>query len=347
MTFAADYHSTIHPAGWTDFMKPVGTGPYTVASFDPGVRCLFKRFDNYWKSGWRHLDEIEQIPINDMAARNNAIRTGEVHFIEEVEPKLVAQLERVEGIDIVSAPSSAFVVTDLMCDRPPTDNLDVRLAMKYAMDRDLVVKQVFQGHAVVGNDHPVAPIWPTSAPMSRSATMTPTRRGFTGRRAGMEGRTLDFHTSNAASAGAEDMAIIFKESARGGGHGHQRGAPSHRRLLERHLDEGAGQPVGLERTPHRGSDPDHRPQERRALERDPVEERALRHVAAPGPGRARQGAAREIYCELQRLLHEEGGALLPAFTNTSTRSSTSSRAGIPIPRSACRRRVLRDRLLDV
>ena len=91
MTFAADYHSTIHPAGWTDFMNPVGTGPYTIASFNPGVRCLFKRFDNYWKSGVAHLDEIEQIPINDTAARINAIRTGEVHFIEEVEPKLVAQ----------------------------------------------------------------------------------------------------------------------------------------------------------------------------------------------------------------------------------------------------------------
>ena len=38
------------------------------APFDPGVRCLFNRFDNCWKSGVAHLDEVEQISINDIAS---------------------------------------------------------------------------------------------------------------------------------------------------------------------------------------------------------------------------------------------------------------------------------------
>ncbi len=315
MTFAADYHSTIHPAGWTDFMNPVGTGPYTIASFDPGVRCLFKRFDNYWKSGVAHLDEIEQIPINDTAARINAIRTGEVHFIEEVEPKLVAQLERVEGIDIVSAPSSAFVVTDLMCDRPPTDNLDVRLAMKYAMDRELVVKQVFAGHAVVGNDHPVAPIMADFCSDIPQREYDPDKARFHWKKAGMEGQTLDFHTSNAASTGAEDMAIIFKESARAAG--------MDINVVRRPID-GYWSDTWM-KVPVNQSGWNARPTADLILtiahkSDAPWNETQWKNerfdtLLLEGRVELDKGRRREIYCELQRLLHEEGGALLPAFTN--------------------------------
>ena len=315
MTFAADYHSTIHPAGHTDFMKPVGTGPYTVASFDPGVRCLFKRFDNYWKSGVAHLDEIEQIPITDMTSRVNAIRSGDVHFIQDVESKLVAQLGKVPGIDIISAPSGLFVVTDLMCDRAPTDNLDVRLAMKYAMDRELVVKQIFRNQAVVGNDHPVAPIMADFCADLPQRKYDPDKAAFHWKKAGMAGQTLDFYTSNAASAGAEDMAILFKETARVAG----MDINVIRRPVDGYWsDTWMKFPVnqsGWNARPtadliltiaHKGD----APWNETRWKNDRFDK-----LLVEGRVELDKGRRKEIYCELQTLLHEEGGALLPAFLN--------------------------------
>ncbi len=291
MTFAADYHSTIHPAGHTDFMKPIGTGPYVPAEFEPGVRCLWKRFDNYWKSGVAHFDEIEQIPINDMTSRMNAIRTGEVHFAQDVEPKLVKQLGRVEGIDIVSAPSTGFVVTDLMCDRAPTDNLDVRLAMKYAIDREQIVKQIFAGQGAVGNDHPVAPIMADYCADIPQRKYDPDKARFHWKKGGMEGQTLEFYTSEAASFGAGDMAVLFKESAKAAG--------MDIKVVRRPTD-GYWSDVWM-KVPVNQSGWNARPTADLILtiahksdapwNENPMEERALRPAPAGGPGRARQGPA--------------------------------------------------------
>ena len=126
MTFAADYHSTIHPAGHTDFTRPVGTGPMKVKEFKPGERCLLERNENYWKSGVPYLDEVDTIPVPDSTSRLNALRSGDVHVIEEVDTKIAAMLDKLPEIDVVSTPSATFRIFDLMCDRPPTDNNDVR-----------------------------------------------------------------------------------------------------------------------------------------------------------------------------------------------------------------------------
>ena len=315
MTFAADYHSTIHPAGHADFTKPIGTGPYKVASFEPGVRCVFTRNENYWKSGVCHLDEIEQIPIPDMASRLNAIRAGEVHFIEDVEKKLVSNLEKVSTIDIVSAPSSSHVVTDLMCDRPPTDNLDVRLAMKYAIDRELVVKQIFRGQAVIGNDHPVAPIMADHCADVPQRTYDPDKARFHWKKGGMEGKTLDWYTSDAAFAGAVDMAILFKESAKAAG--------MDINVIRRPTD-GYWSDTWM-KFPVNQSNWNARPTADLILTIthksdapwNETQWKSERSDMLLQEGRVELDKARrkEIYCELQLLLNEEGGALIPAFTN--------------------------------
>src|SRR5262249_13914405 len=61
----ADYHLVIVPEGTSDFAKGVGTGPYMLESFAPGVRALVKRNPNYWKADRGHFDTVETINIAD------------------------------------------------------------------------------------------------------------------------------------------------------------------------------------------------------------------------------------------------------------------------------------------
>ena len=57
----SDYHLLICPSngdGTIDWQSGTGTGGYTLAEHDPGIRTLTKRNPNYWKEGRAHFDEV-------------------------------------------------------------------------------------------------------------------------------------------------------------------------------------------------------------------------------------------------------------------------------------------------
>ena len=60
----SEFHMSIFPAGTKtvqEFDKGIGTGPYMLESYNPGVRALVKRNPNYWKEGRAHFDEVETL----------------------------------------------------------------------------------------------------------------------------------------------------------------------------------------------------------------------------------------------------------------------------------------------
>ncbi|MDH3475786.1 MAG: ABC transporter substrate-binding protein [Rhodospirillales bacterium] len=315
MTFAADYHSTIHPAGHTDFNKPVGTGPMRVKEFDPGVRCLFERFENYWKSDVVYLDEVETIPIPDATSRLNALMGGDIHVMEEVDPKVVSRLANVAEIDVVSTPSAAFRIFDLMADRPPTDNVDVRLALKYAIDREQIVQNVYSGQAVVGNDNPVAPIMSDFCADLPQRPYDPEKAAFHWKKGGMEGQTLDIYSSDAAGRGSVDTAVLFSEAAKA--------AVMDLNVVKRPSDGywtetwmkfpvnqsgwNARPTADLILSIAHKSDA---PWNETAWKNERFDKLLLEGRVELDPARRK-----EIYCEIQQLLSDEGGALIPVFVN--------------------------------
>jgi peptide/nickel transport system substrate-binding protein len=182
----SDYHLTIQPAGTKDLEKGMGTGAYILVSHEPGVRALVKRNPNYFKKGRGHFDEVEMIGINDVNARTNALKTGQVHAINRCERKTVHLLEKMPGIKIIRSDGTKHYTVPMITTIKPFDNNDARLALKYAVDREQMVKVVLRGYGSVGNDHPI-------------------------------GRNQRYyaklHTSDAAFGGAVDAAVLYKESA--------------------------------------------------------------------------------------------------------------------------------------
>ena len=68
-----------------------GTGPYSVVDFNPGVRALFKRNPNYFKSDRAHFDEVEHLVLLDPTARQTALTSGVVEVIDNVDPTALCQ----------------------------------------------------------------------------------------------------------------------------------------------------------------------------------------------------------------------------------------------------------------
>ena len=146
----------IVPDGWTDFSAPVGTGPYKVKEFTPGVRAVGTRFENYWTEG-AYLDEMEHFGIPDPVARINALLSGDVDAINAVPPKSIEAVEAAPGKGIWTVESGAYINIAGRLDMAPSNDAHLVKAMQHLMDRERIVRGVLKGQGGLGNDHPIGP----------------------------------------------------------------------------------------------------------------------------------------------------------------------------------------------
>jgi peptide/nickel transport system substrate-binding protein len=207
-----DYHIMMVPDGFKDFAHPIGTGAFTLASFDPGVRIAFKHNANYWKPNRGHLDAVEITVINDSAARLSALLSGQVDAINRVDPKTVALIKKKPKLAIVRAPGGWFADMPMMLDRKPYDNPDLRKAMKLAIDREAVLKTLFSGYGTLGNDHPIPAGDPFHNGELKQAKYDPDHAKALFKKAGVSDKIV-LQASDAAFSGAVDMATLFQANA--------------------------------------------------------------------------------------------------------------------------------------
>lgn len=209
-----DYHLIVQPNGGNDDPEAgIGTGPYIMASHEPGVREIAARYDGYWAPDERgHADQIEILVINDSMARLSALQSGQIHMMNRVEPRLVEMVQRIPRVAIQSIAGSAHYVFAARCDTAPFDNNDLRLALKYAVDREEIVNRVLGGFGSVGNDFPINAAYPLFAEDIEQRTYDPERAAYHLRRSGHEGPIL-LRTSEVAFPGAVDAAQLFQQSA--------------------------------------------------------------------------------------------------------------------------------------
>ena len=210
-----DYHVAMMPAkdGQLDPNSGVGTGGYALASFEPGVRATFKRNPNYWKQGRAHFDEAEVLSVTDVTARTNALTTGEVDAMDRADLKTVHLLGRDRKLRIEETSGTQHYTFAMRTDMPPFDNNDVRLALKYGLDREALLKTILLGHGVLGNDHPIGRSNPFHATDLPQRTYDLDKAKFHLKKAGMSSLKLDLSAADAAFAGAVDAAVLYKEHA--------------------------------------------------------------------------------------------------------------------------------------
>ena len=211
----ADYHLPIAPTGTqaAQWEEGIGTGGYILKKHEPGVRAFTQRNPNYWKAGRAHFDEIETLSIVDINARTNALKTGRIDFMDRVELKTVHLLKRVPGIEVTQETGTTHFSAPMLCDHAPYDNNDVRLALKYAVDREQLLDKILRGYGVVGNDHPIGANQRYHATELPQRTYDPDKARFHIKKAGLQGHTFKLHAAEAAFNGATDAAVLFKEHA--------------------------------------------------------------------------------------------------------------------------------------
>jgi len=213
----SDPHLPIVPAGTQgpDWEKGIGTGGYTLVSHEPGYNALTKRNPNYWKEGRAHFDEVETIGIADVTERIVALNRGQIDAMNRFQLNLTHLLPRARGIQIINVAGTKHYSIPMLTDREPFNNNDVRLALKYAIDREYMVMEILRGYGSLGNDHPIAPTQKYHASELPQREYDPDKARFHMKKAGTLDYTFRLHAADAAWPGADasGAAMLYREYA--------------------------------------------------------------------------------------------------------------------------------------
>ena len=206
------------PNGFTDFSKPDGTGAFALESFEPGVRVITKNKGNYWKPGRGNFDSVELRYIPDSAARVQALMSGQIDAANRLDAKTVAFVMKAPTVNVVRTKGTgnrfAFVA---LCDTDPYTSNDIRLALKYGIDRQKIVDTVYKGFATVGNDTTVPPSMKYFAKDIPQRPYDPDKAAFYFKKAGMANAKMELQVSEGAFSGATDAAVLYQEAMKKAG----------------------------------------------------------------------------------------------------------------------------------
>jgi peptide/nickel transport system substrate-binding protein len=124
-------------------VHPVGTGPFKVESYVRGQKLVMVRNPDYWR-GPAKLDRVILRPIPDATARAAAIQSGEVNWIEVPPPDTIPALKGA-GFQVLTNSYSHVWPWVFDTTKKPFNDVRVRQALNYAIDRSTMAKSILNG----------------------------------------------------------------------------------------------------------------------------------------------------------------------------------------------------------
>ena len=150
-TIAIYSKTAVERAGDEEFSKrPMGPGPYKFVRLVRGDRMELEAFDQYW-AGKPKIKRIIVRYVPDISARVAALESGDVDVIHDFTPQDAERIKTNPNLVFINPPSAGFIRFNMNTQRPPFNEVRVRQAMAYAIDREGIVRQIFSGLAKVAH----------------------------------------------------------------------------------------------------------------------------------------------------------------------------------------------------
>jgi peptide/nickel transport system substrate-binding protein len=138
---------------------PVGTGPLVLSEWTQGTSIKLSRNPNYWVKGRPYLDGVTFRSIPNALIGIQRLIVGEIDFVGNLTPDLIGRLDGQHGIDVQEAPIGRWFTLQYQVDKPPFDNVKLRQAIAYALDRNRINQIVMGGKATLANGPTPAGLW--------------------------------------------------------------------------------------------------------------------------------------------------------------------------------------------
>jgi peptide/nickel transport system substrate-binding protein len=134
------------PSDWVS-KNDVGSGPFKLVSWKPGVEIVLERDENYWGPKPKAKRVIYKI-IPEDSTREMLLTKEEIDMMWLPPSKDYAMLNKTKNLKVVGAPSIRTTYIDMNRNMPPFDNILVRKAFCYSFPYEAVIKNVLYGRAV-------------------------------------------------------------------------------------------------------------------------------------------------------------------------------------------------------
>lgn len=125
--------------------KPVGAGPWKFVSWADNQSLIVTRHENYWRPGRPYLDGIEFNIITELATGLRSVVAGQNDMTFSLPARLKPVIDRAKNLKVVTAPTLYCHQLYINFGRAPLDNVKVRQALNFAIDRDAFVKATMGG----------------------------------------------------------------------------------------------------------------------------------------------------------------------------------------------------------
>ncbi|MCJ8140981.1 ABC transporter substrate-binding protein [Falsirhodobacter halotolerans] len=210
------HHFMIVADGTTDFSTANGTGAFICDEFQPGIRSIGVRNPNYFKEQMPYLDSFEYFAISDNNARVNAVLSGDVHLAASVNPRSMRTIEGQSQVTSSVTTAGNYTNVNIRLDLSPGDKAGMVEGMKYLMNREVIVNSVLRGLGQIANDQPISPMDRYHNPNLAPRAYDPERARAAFEKAGVLGQEIEIITSDAPNSGI-DYAMVVQQAGREAG----------------------------------------------------------------------------------------------------------------------------------
>ena len=137
----------VEEQGEDEFFKhPVGTGPYKFESWSAGEEIVMTRFDDYYDYDDSNPNKTLTFRVMpESSSRMIALESGEVDIVDYIAPVDVEKVSSNSELELLQNTGLDFIFLGLNCSMKPFDNVKVRQALAYAINKDDVVTGVLEG----------------------------------------------------------------------------------------------------------------------------------------------------------------------------------------------------------
>ncbi|WP_339060377.1 ABC transporter substrate-binding protein [Tepidibacillus marianensis] len=140
-----------------DFSKhPIGTGPFKLEKWTPGVELILTKNDKYFK-GAPKLDQIIYKPITEDQTRLTELEAGNLDLIVNIPPDDLGRLKTDPNVQVIEQPGMHVWYTAFNTQKKPFNDVRVRQAINYAVNKEAIVKDILKETGEMANT-PIPPV---------------------------------------------------------------------------------------------------------------------------------------------------------------------------------------------
>ncbi len=127
--------------------NPVGTGPFKFVSWRENDAIELEANPDYFEPGLPKLEKVTFVLMREASTALAALMSGQIHGMTDCPMQLVDQVDAFPNATLYGEIEGNYTFVGMNCKRAPFDDINLRRAVAWALDRDTLVKQAYFGRA--------------------------------------------------------------------------------------------------------------------------------------------------------------------------------------------------------